>query len=165
MSTRNRGPPEPWLRSKTLLERFPLRGYSEVGKASRGEDFVMVVELSWIISDTDIREAKCCVCRGKFTREFVEAHLVSDSDRLHLGEVCPECLHRGAEYIERRTLKNLEFSTMLSESQLYMERRALTETLEVCPSPEEYEMLKAGVGGPRYATMEEANAAWKRGEW
>jgi hypothetical protein len=46
-----------------------------------------------------------------------------------------------------------------------MEWRASGEGVEECPSFEEYEALKAGVGEPRYASPEEAEAAHERGEW
>jgi hypothetical protein len=125
----------------------------------------MVIELSWTIVDADICETRCCVCRHKFARQVIETKLVSDSDRLDLGEVCPTCIERGADYIEERMRENLAFSSMLAEAQAYMEKRALAEDLESCPTFEEYELLKAGVGGPRYASAEEAGAAWERGEW
>lgn len=126
---------------------------------------VMFIELSWTVTASDIREAGCCVCNKKFTREVIEANLVSDADRLHLGEVCPECIGRGAKYIEERMRKNLTWSVSMALAQARMERRALGEVVEACPSPEEYEALKAGVGGPRYASQEEAEAAYERGEW
>ena len=49
----------------------------------------MRVELSWAISASDLRAARCCVCRKGFERGVIEANLISDSDRLHIGEVCP----------------------------------------------------------------------------
>lgn len=75
------------------------------------------------------------------------------------------CIERGAEYIERAMHHNLWFSITLNETQICMEKRAIEEGVEVCPSYAEYEALKSGVGGPRYATAEEAQAAWERGEW
>lgn len=125
----------------------------------------MVVELSWTITAADFREAHCCVCGGEFIRGVVEAHLVSDSDRLHLGEVCPECIGRGAWRIGVRMRKNLRMSSMMQMAQARMEARASEEPVESCPSPEEYEAFAAGVGGPRYASREEADAAHERGEW
>ncbi len=95
----------------------------------------MVVELSWTITASDITETRCCVCSGKFIREVIEANLVSDSNKLHLGEVCPECLHRGADYIEERMRSNLRMSSMLYAAQVRMEARASKERLEACPSP------------------------------
>jgi len=125
----------------------------------------MRIELSWTVCASDLRATLCCVCRRRFERGVIEADLISGSDRLHLGEVCPACLARGAEYVERRMQSNLRFSIMLSETQIYMEKRAVEEDLEVCPSWEEYRVFEAGCGGPRYATAEEADAAWERGEW
>ena len=57
----------------------------------------MRVELSWMIIVRDLRPAHCCVCDKGFERGVIEANLVSDSDRLHLGEVCPGCLEQGAD--------------------------------------------------------------------
>lgn len=125
----------------------------------------MVVELGWTMSASDISEARCCVCNQTFTREVIEAHLVSDSDRLHLGEVCPECIERGRDHIEARMRWNLRMSSMMQIAQARMEARASAETVEACPSSEEYAAFKAGVGGPRYAPQEEADAAFERGEW
>ncbi len=125
----------------------------------------MRIELSWTISASDLRPSTCCVCRRRYERGVIEADLTSDSDRLHLGEVCPACLEQGAEYMERRMHSNLLFSIMLSEAQIYMEKRAVEEDLEVCPSWEEYRVFEAGCGGSRHATADEAQAAWERGEW
>lgn len=125
----------------------------------------MVIELSWIVTASDIAQARCCVCRKSFMREVIEASLLSDSDRLHLGEVCPGCIERGAAYIEEEMHRELALSVMKAETQIYMEKRALGESLEVCPSFSEFELLKRSVDGPRYASSEEAEAAWQRGEW
>lgn len=125
----------------------------------------MRVELSWTISAADLGPGRCCVCRKGFERGIIEAHVISDADRLDLGEVCPACLETGEEHIERRTHAELRLSIMGMDRQLRMEKRAIVEGLEACPSFAEYTALEAACGGPRYATDEEAQAAWERGEW
>jgi hypothetical protein len=123
------------------------------------------VELSWAISASDLGAADCCVCNKGFERGFIVADLISDSNRLHLGEVCPTCLKRGTDHIGERMRSNLRFSYTWAEIQAYMEKRASEEDLEDCPSFEEFEALEAGCGGVRYATKQAAEDAWFRGEW
>lgn len=125
----------------------------------------MRVEMSWTVTASDLRRTLCCVCRKDFVCGVIQADLVSDSDQLHVGEVCPACLERGADYIERTIRFELRMSSTMAERQARMERRASEECLEVCPSFHEYGIFEAGCGAPRYATDEEAQAAWERGEW
>lgn len=125
----------------------------------------MRIELSWCISASDLREARCEVCNQRFTRRVVEIHVVSDSDDLHIGECCPDCFQRGHEYVEATVIQNLRRNLMMSEASIRMERRAVSECLADSPTFEEFQLYEAGCGGPRYASREEAEAAYERGEW
>lgn len=131
----------------------------------------MIVEFAWTITSDDFRELVCYVCKKSFTRGCIEIVLVSDSDRLFLGESCPACLRRGCEYMEREMRFHLDLSAQRLRATAAMarrdaeaERRASMESLR-CPSFEEYQALEAGCAGPRYATREEAADAWHEGLW
>jgi len=124
----------------------------------------VIIEFGWTVSASDMHDARCCVCNRGFRRGPVTADVISDADRLHIGEVCPSCLEAGAAEMERRLVRRLEWQTMMQEHDIYMTRRAIQEDLRA-PSYAEFLAFEQAVGGPRYATDEEAQAAWERGEW
>lgn len=125
----------------------------------------MIIELSWAISEDDLRQTHCCVCNKSFERGVVEINVLSDSDRYHIGEACPACIYKGAEYMEAVLQSRLRFRSTIHAAGAEMERRASEESISECPSYEEYDAFAASCAGPRYATGEEAQAAWERGEW
>jgi hypothetical protein len=97
----------------------------------------------------------CCVCRARYESSVAEAHLITDF-RMDLGELCPACLERGDEHIERVIQKRAELLRMKADAY----ERAASEYVEDCPSIEEYRTLERAIGRPRYGSLEEADEAY-----
>jgi len=69
---------------------------------------------------------------------------------MNLGELCPACLERGPEHIERWT----RYRAQLAREEANEMERAASESVEDCPGIEEYRMLEQAVGRPlRYSSL------------
>jgi hypothetical protein len=114
----------------------------------------MRVEVWQVLTPDDLREGKCCVCWLRFQRSVAQVSLLTDA-RMELGEVCLACLERGPEHIERRICEQAELARITAEEM----ERAASESVEDCPSVEEYRMLERAICKPRYGSFEEADRA------
>src|SRR5215218_10889932 len=112
----------------------------------------MLVELHRMATPEDLGEGWCCACGQTFERSVVEAHLYTE-DRVTLGELCPACLSRGPEHIERRIAEQAQWARMEADEM----ERAASETVDECPTLEEYQMLVRVTREPKHRSVEEAN--------
>jgi hypothetical protein len=94
------------------------------------------------------------VCRRAFCRSVAEAYLFTDFG-MDLGEVCPACLDLGPEHMEER-IGERALNARIDAEQL---ERAASETVEDCPSVEEFLAMEQAIGQPQYASFEEADRA------
>ena len=89
----------------------------------------MRVEISRTRDDQIPRERDCAICRDVFYLGEATAWAISDANVL-LGEVCPACLERGAEYIEGK----LEDRAHLSRAIADEDERIATEGVKDLPT-------------------------------
>ncbi len=83
----------------------------------------MQIEVYQVLTPDDLGEGRCCACCRSFSRSVVEIHLLTDY-RLDLGELCPACLERGPEHIQRKIDERAEVA-----------RRTAKEMERAPPSP------------------------------
>ncbi len=115
----------------------------------------MQVEVWQVATPNDLGKGACCACGLVYERSVAEIHLLTDY-RLDLGELCPACLERGPEHIERRIQERAEWARRTAEEL----ERAASEYVEDCLSIEDYRMLERATGRPRYGSLEEADRAY-----
>lgn len=115
----------------------------------------MQVEVWQVLTPDDLGKGGCCACGLVYGRSVAEIHLLTDN-RMDLGEVCPACLERGPEYIQRKIDERAEAARRTAEEL----ERAASEYVEDCPSVEEYRLLEQAIGRPRYGSFEEADKAY-----
>lgn len=89
----------------------------------------MRIEISRTRDDQPPGERGCAICRDVFYLGEATAWAISDANVL-LGEVCPACLERGAEYIEDK----LENRARLSRAIADEDERIAGEGVEDLPS-------------------------------
>ena len=114
----------------------------------------MQIELVQVHTPEDMSRTNCCACGLLFEPDPAIAMLLSDA-RVHHGDVCLRCLSRGLEHIEERKRKRAYWSRMKVDE----DERIAGECVEDMPTVEEYEMFSRLCGGPRFASIEEANAS------
>ena len=113
----------------------------------------------------DMIERRCCVCDRPFQVGCVTAIAMSESGKIEIGQVCPDCLERGANWIEERIVRRHETDLMLHERAVRDCRQIISEYLSECPTAQEFRMLERLTRTPRYRSGDEAQAAIERGEW
>jgi hypothetical protein len=114
----------------------------------------MRVAVRQMLTPEDLGEARCCACGKRFFRSVAEAYLLTDTG-MDMGEICPSCLGRGAEHIEKHMEQNAYWARLNAEAL----GRAAAELVEDCPSLDEYLAMEQAIGQPRYASFEEADRA------
>ena len=115
----------------------------------------MQVEVWQVLTPDDLGKGRCCTCGLVYGRSVAEIQLLTEY-RLDLGELCPACLERGPEHIERWIRYRAEQARTEAEE---LERVA-SEYVEDCPSVEVYRMLERAIGEPRYGSLDEADGAY-----
>jgi hypothetical protein len=114
----------------------------------------MQIELVQVHTPEDMSRTNCCACGLLFEPDPAIAMLLSDA-RVAYGVVCPRCISGGSEHLEERMRQRAHWSRLEAEE---MEQIA-SEYVEDMPTVEEYEMFSRLCGGPRFASIEEANAS------
>jgi hypothetical protein len=115
----------------------------------------MRVKVLQMLTPDDLCDAWCCACRRRFPRTVAEIHLFTD-ERMDLGELCLACVEAGPEQIERGIRRRAEEARIEAEEM----ERAASETVDDCPSIEEYLVMERAIGKPRYVSFEEADRSF-----
>jgi hypothetical protein len=123
---------------------------------TKNERRIMNIELMQTHVPEDLGPEKCCACGLVFEQGPAVAWLFGEGQPpLHVGYVCPRCLSRGPEYIEKRMRQNAVWAWRAAEEA----ERIAQESVEDMPTLAEYEGFARWFGGPRFASIEEANAS------
>jgi len=72
------------------------------------------IVLQRTLTDGDVGERKCAICRRKFWLGPVSAYAISDTEIL-LGETCPACLEGGAEGLETALNERAKWSRIVAD--------------------------------------------------
>jgi hypothetical protein len=112
------------------------------------------IALKRTLTDGDIGEQRCAICKRKFWLGPVTAFAVSDTDIL-LGETCPACLEGGAEGLEAALNERAKWSRSIATQ----DERLASEGFDEPPTLEEYLTLEKVYRTPLYRTCAEADAA------
>ncbi len=111
----------------------------------------MRVELLQATAPSDLVRVDCCVCGLLYEQGPALALLTSDSGAAS-GLVCPRCLGRGEEHIEKKLQWNAECASMAAAEA----EQLASEVIEDLPTLEQYEAMARWFGGPRFNSEAEA---------
>jgi hypothetical protein len=81
---------------------------------------------------------RCFFCSGGFVAGAVVANALTDDGQMFCGHVCPGCIARGEEWLERRLESNAIWSREVAEEDEELSREGISET----PSLEEYRLFE-----------------------
>ncbi len=109
------------------------------------------VELLQATAPRDLVRVDCCVCGLLYEQGPALALLISDSGAA-AGLVCPECLQRGAQHIEKKMQWNAEYARIAAAEA----EQIASEVIEDLPTLEQYEAMARWFGGPRFDSEAEA---------
>jgi hypothetical protein len=118
----------------------------------------MQIELVQTHTPEDMSPTNCCACGLVFEPGPALAMFLSD-DRVHHGYVCPRCISRGPEHLEERMRKRAYWRAHWARREAEELEQIASEYVEDMPTVEEYKMFARSCGGPRFASIEEANAS------
>jgi hypothetical protein len=81
---------------------------------------------------------RCYFCWGRFPEGAAVANAFTDDGQMFCGHVCPECVGRGEEWLERRLEWNARFSREIAEEDEELSREGISEV----PTLEEYRLFE-----------------------
>jgi hypothetical protein len=81
---------------------------------------------------------RCYFCWGRFPEGAALANALSDDGKIFCGHVCPECIGRGEEWLERRLQSNAEWARETAREEDAMRLEGISHV----PTLEEYRMFE-----------------------
>ncbi len=81
---------------------------------------------------------RCFFCSGGFVAGAVVANALTDDGQMFCGHVCPGCIARGEEWLERRLRSNAEWARDVAGE----EEKLSLEGVSDIPTLEEYRMFE-----------------------
>jgi hypothetical protein len=80
----------------------------------------------------------CYFCWRRFPEGAAVANAFSDDGEMFCGHVCPECIGRGEEWLERCQASNAEFARDTADEEEAMRLESISEI----PTLEEYRLFE-----------------------
>lgn len=120
----------------------------------------MRITLQQTGSKDDMGKLQCCICSQFFYLGPVTCWALAEVSNIHWGDVCPVCIQRGAEYIQRR-LDHEAWSARMEADQA---EKAAAEGIADCPTVDEFLAAEAFYERPMFESGEEYVEALERGE-
>lgn len=107
----------------------------------------------------DIGEMECCICRRSFYLGTAMCWAIDESNVLW-GHVCPACIERGPEHIQ----KECEFRAWSLRMQAEQATKSAEEGISDCPTLDELLAAETFYERAMFETTEEYMDALERGE-
>jgi hypothetical protein len=80
----------------------------------------------------------CYFCWGRFPEGAALANAISDDGQVFCGHVCPTCIGRGEEWLERRLRSNAEWARDIADEEEELSLEGVSEI----PTLEEYRLFE-----------------------
>jgi hypothetical protein len=81
---------------------------------------------------------RCYFCWGRFPEGAALANAISDDGQVFCGHVCPDCIGRGEEWLERRLESNAEWARDIADEEEELSLEGVSEI----PTLEEYRLFE-----------------------